>query len=109
MSKDKPEKRGQYADVVGRLEAIVQALEAGDLSLEDSLARFAEGVQLVKSGEQLLSDAEKKVEQLLSDEGRTAPLKLAEVPDAPKAPPPPATKAAAKRSPTADELEDVPF
>jgi len=100
VSRDKSEKKGQYDEVVGRLEGIVQALEAGELTLEDSLERFAEGVKLVKQGEQLLADAEKRVELLLSEEGRVTPLKLPEG-DAPAAKP---TKAKAPVDP-----EDVPF
>ena len=93
-----------YAQVVQRLREIVESLESGSLPLEASLERFAEGVQLVKRGEKLLSDAEKRIEQLLSEDGRTAPLS----PDEPAASPGrgPARKPAA-RAP--DEDEDVPF
>jgi exodeoxyribonuclease VII small subunit len=95
---------GHYNELVQRLGQIVEALEGGDLSLEDSLDRFAEGVTLVKQGEALLAQAEKRIEQLLSDDGRTAPLQVAEV--TPAAPPPrPAKKPAAAQ----DELDDVPF
>jgi exodeoxyribonuclease VII small subunit len=85
---------------VSRLREIVESLEGGALPLEASLERFAEGVQLVKRGEKLLSDAEKRIEQLLSEDGRTAPLS----PDAPAASPGrPGKKKAA------DSDEDVPF
>jgi exodeoxyribonuclease VII small subunit len=103
VAKDaKTEKGGAepYAEVVARLREIVEALESGALPLEASLERFAEGVQLVKRGEKLLSDAEKRIEQLLSEDGRTAPLS----PDAPAASPGRAQK---KRAPDGDE--DVPF
>lgn len=110
--KDKTSEKGQYGDVVARLTEIVQALELGELSLEESLERFAEGVQLVKAGEGLLADAEKRIEQLLSDDGKTAPLKVPEVKEPPA---PAATPKAAKRPapspPTKsdDDLDDVPF
>jgi exodeoxyribonuclease VII small subunit len=68
--------KGHYDEVVTRLEAIVAALEAGELSLEESLERFAEGVTLVKQGESLLGEAEKRIEQLLSEDGRTAPIEV---------------------------------
>ena len=112
MAQAKTPTRGQYGDVVARLTEIVQALEAGELSLEDSLERFAEGVKLVKEGEALLSNAEKRIEQLLSDDGRTAPLKITE----PSAAPDPAPQRSPKRpAPTpppklvADDTDDVPF
>lgn len=47
-----------------RLEAIVSALEEGGLSLDDSLKRFEEGIQLAKRCEKTLTDAEKKIEVL---------------------------------------------
>ena len=87
--------------MVARLQEIVESLEGGELSLEASLEKFAEGVALVKRGEKLLAEAEKRVEQLLSDDGRTAPLNAGEV-ASPSAPKPPAARR------TKDE-EDVPF
>jgi len=47
-----------------KLEAIVQALEAGDLSLDDSLARFEEGIKLARNCEKALTKAEKRNELL---------------------------------------------
>jgi len=117
VARDKTSSKGPYGDVVDRLTEIVQALEAGELSLEESLERFAEGVKLVKEGEALLSDAEKRIEQLLSDDGKTAPLKLPDPKDAAATPVAPAQPRAAAKRPAAtppaprsdDELDDVPF
>ena len=96
----KPEKaeRTGYGDVVARLQEIVESLEGGSLSLEASLEKFGEGIALVKRGEKLLAEAEKRVEQLLSDD-RTAPLNPGE--------PAAATPAPARTKPRPDE--DVPF
>lgn len=47
-----------------RLEAIVQALEQGGLSLDDSLKKFEEGIKLAKRCEKALSQAEKRIEIL---------------------------------------------
>ncbi|MFZ5445647.1 MAG: exodeoxyribonuclease VII small subunit [Myxococcota bacterium] len=107
-TKDKNPARGQYGEVVSRLQQIVEALEGGELSLEDSLERFQEGVGLVKQGEAILNDAEKRIEQLLSEDGRTAPLKVSETPAEPprQAPPPPPKKAP---PPPPAEDDDVPF
>ena len=49
-----------------RLREVVQKLESGELSLEQSLAVYEEGVQLARRGQQLLSTAEKRVEILVS-------------------------------------------
>lgn len=105
--KSAPPGQGQYADLVQRLGQIVEALEGGELSLEASLDRFAEGVNLVKQGEALLAQAEKRIEQLLSDDGRTVPLTLPEA--APAAPPAPSRGPTRKPTPGQDELDDVPF
>jgi exodeoxyribonuclease VII small subunit len=104
--KSGPPGPGQYAELVQRLGQIVEALEGGELSLEESLDRFAEGVTLVKQGEGLLAQAEKRIEQLLSDDGRTAPLEL---PGPTPAPVAPARPVARKPAPSQDELDDVPF
>lgn len=47
-----------------RLESIVAELEEGGLSLDDSLKRFEEGIQLAKRCEKMLTSAEKKIELL---------------------------------------------
>ncbi len=49
-----------------RLGEIVQALERGDLPLEDSLRLFEEGVALSRASQHKLDAAEKRVEQLLA-------------------------------------------
>lgn len=99
-------KQGErYDEVVGRLEAVVKQLETGELSLEDSLKAFEEGIGLVRKGERLLADAEQRIEQLLSQDGE-----LREVPlESNVAPAPVAGKPAAGKPPSADENEDVPF
>lgn len=49
-----------------RLEKIVQAMEGGDLSLEESLKCFEEGVQLSRDCHKQLDEAEQKVKLLLN-------------------------------------------
>lgn len=48
-----------------RLEAIVQAMNSGKLSLEDSLKQYEEAAKLIHHAEKLLSNAEKKIEVLM--------------------------------------------
>ncbi len=48
-----------------QLEALVQTLEQSDLSLEESLKVFEQGVRLSKNCTKILNDAEKKVEVLM--------------------------------------------
>jgi exodeoxyribonuclease VII small subunit len=51
---------------LGRLEELVAKMEAGDLSLEDSLKSFEEGVKLSRECNSQLAAAEQKVKLLLS-------------------------------------------
>ena len=54
-----------FEDALDKLEQITKDLEGGDLSLEESLKHFDEGIQLAEYCNQKLSDAQKKVEILL--------------------------------------------
>lgn len=54
--------------LLGRLDEVVRELEAGELPLEQALARFEEGVKLVREGEQLLASVEQRIEILLADD-----------------------------------------
>nr|WP_298250098.1 exodeoxyribonuclease VII small subunit [uncultured Halomonas sp.] len=55
---------GDFAATVERLEGLVARLESGELSLEDSLAAFEEGVRLTRDAQQRLDEAELKVRTL---------------------------------------------
>ncbi len=62
--------------VLGRLREVVERLEGGNLSLEESLRVYEEGVGLARKGHELLDRAEQRVELLVSSAGgvTTAPL-----------------------------------
>jgi exodeoxyribonuclease VII small subunit len=53
--------------LLSRLDEVVRELEAGELPLEQALARFEEGVKLVRDGEQLLASVEQRIEMLLAN------------------------------------------
>jgi exodeoxyribonuclease VII small subunit len=65
-----------FDQVLARLREVVERLEGGNLSLEESLAVYEEGVGLARRGHELLDRAEKRVEVLVSTAGgiETAPL-----------------------------------
>jgi exodeoxyribonuclease VII small subunit len=94
-------KTESYGEVVSKLESVVKRLEGGELSLEDSLQEFEEGIRLVRMGEKLLGAAERRVEQLLHDEQgeHAAPLEA----------PPARASSPGATSPEKAEDEDVPF
>ena len=58
----------KFEDRLARLEAIVSALEAGGLRLEESLAVFEEGVALARACSRYLDEAERRIEMLVRDE-----------------------------------------
>lgn len=71
-----------YEALMARLEEVVDRLESGRLSLEESLAAFEEGVGLVRAGEARLDEAEKKVEILLAGPDDKPATDLPQVPAA---------------------------
>ena len=50
------------------LESVVEQLEAGEISLEDSLKQFEKGIKLTRSCQKALQDAEQKVQILLKED-----------------------------------------
>lgn len=54
----------QFESSVAELESLVEQLESGDVSLEDALAKFERGVTLSRQCQQLLKNAELRVDQL---------------------------------------------
>ncbi len=59
----------KFEDAMDRLEKIVQSLESGDLSLEDSIKAFEEGMKLARFCSEKLEEAEKKVTMLVEENG----------------------------------------
>ncbi|WP_350447715.1 exodeoxyribonuclease VII small subunit [Pseudomonas solani] len=51
------------------LQALVERLESGELSLEDSLGAFEQGIRLTRECQGALSQAEQKVQILLERDG----------------------------------------
>lgn len=57
----------KFEESLSKLEGIVDKLEGEDLSLEDSLKAFEEGIRLARVCSKKLNEAEKKIEVLLKD------------------------------------------
>ncbi len=55
-----------------KLESIVGALEGGDLSLEQSMKKFEEGVSLTRACQEALAEAEQKIQLLVEKAGEPA-------------------------------------
>ena len=73
---NKDQANNKFESALEELEGVIEQLESGNLSLEDSLAAFEKGVGLVKFCNQKLSEVEKKVELLIRDKEGKLQLKL---------------------------------
>ena len=58
----------KFEDALSGLESIVEKLEKGELSLEESLSAFEEGIRLSRICSKQLDAAEKKIEILVKGE-----------------------------------------
>ena len=67
MATKKPENLS-FEEAMSELEGIVQAMEHGSLTLEQSLKQFERGVQLVNASNEKLKSAEQKVSILMSND-----------------------------------------
>jgi len=96
------------------LEQVVDELEKGGLSLNESLARFERGVKLARFLRNELDKAEKKIEILLKDDKgglKAEPFSLeeAESGEAPAAPPAAGPKKPASKVKKIDDDDALPF
>jgi len=64
----------RFEDAMRELEAIVARIESGELSLEDALAAFEQGITLVRLLNDKLNQAERHVELLTRDADGTLQL-----------------------------------
>ena len=62
-------KTPDFEQSLKELESLVQQMEQGDLSLEDSLQAFEEGVSLTRECQSILAQAEQKVQVLMESGG----------------------------------------
>jgi exodeoxyribonuclease VII small subunit len=58
---------------IEELEKIVRQLEKGELSLEDSLKQFEEGIGLARRCQDVLKQAEQKIETLTAAQSNVDP------------------------------------
>ena len=63
--KPEPQKRPDFERSLARLEEVVQRLESPQLSLDEAMKLFEEGVELSRECQKQLEEAEGKVEILL--------------------------------------------
>lgn len=63
------EEKKSFEEEMAKLETIVTELEKGDLSLDESVKKFEEGINISKDCNSMLETAEKKISILLENDG----------------------------------------
>ena len=56
-----------FEEMMKNLEQIAKDLESGELSLDESVKKFEEGMEISKACSKVLEDAEKKITILIKD------------------------------------------
>ena len=56
-----------FEDAMKRLEEIANELEKGDLTLDESVKKFEDGISLSKKCNEFLDNAEKKITMLINN------------------------------------------
>lgn len=62
-------KTPDFEQSLSELEALVQRMETGEMTLEESLSAFENGIQLTRECQAILEQAEQKVQILLEQKG----------------------------------------
>jgi exodeoxyribonuclease VII small subunit len=65
-------KSTDFEQSLSDLQSLVERLESGELSLEDSLSTFEQGIRLTRECQNALTQAEQKVQILLERDGELA-------------------------------------
>jgi len=69
---DKSEKLPDFEKSLAELESLVEQLESGDLSLDQSLKQFKRGVELTRHCQGVLEKAQQTVEQLTDNDDESS-------------------------------------
>ena len=73
MPRKKNEKQPDFETSLAALETLVERMESGELTLEESLKEFERGMALTRECQKMLDEAEQRVHILTSD-GRLEPF-----------------------------------
>jgi exodeoxyribonuclease VII small subunit len=68
----------KFEEALDKLEEIVKRMEAGEMTLEESLKAFEEGIKLARLCAKKLDEADRRVELLLHQEGQLVTKPFAE-------------------------------
>ncbi len=68
MAKTPKADEPSYEDAVDRVERLIDAIESGEIGLDESLKAFEEGMGLIKGCRARLEKAEQRVTELLAED-----------------------------------------
>ena len=74
----KTKKSVDFEEALDQLEELVEDMENGDLTLEESLKAFEQGIKLTRECQAALSQAEQKVQMLVEENGKLKTIDLDE-------------------------------
>ncbi|WP_145012966.1 exodeoxyribonuclease VII small subunit [Pseudomonas oryzihabitans] len=74
-------KAPDFEQSLAELQTLVERLESGELSLEDSLGAFEQGIRLTRECQGALAQAEQKVQILLEKDGELSAAPFAPLGD----------------------------
>ena len=81
MSNSNDNALNDFEHSLEELEAIVEKMERGELSLEQSLEAFEKGVKLTRNCQATLRKAEQRVHELLKENGELKEVPFSDGPD----------------------------
>lgn len=67
-----------FEEEMEQLEAIVERLEEGEVSLEEAISLFKQGMELSKNCHDKLKDFEKQLDEIINEDGEIMPFQLQE-------------------------------
>ncbi len=80
---NKPARKLKFEQAMERLDAIVEAMESGQIGIEESIARFEEAMGLAAHCRQILDQAEQRIRQIQLDAAGKPQLAPFDVPAEP--------------------------
>ena len=72
-------KKKSFETSLAELEQLVRAMESGDMSLDESLKAFEQGVKLTQECQTRLTQAEQRIQTLIADQESLRPQPLDEM------------------------------
>ncbi len=69
-------KEPKFEEKIAELEKIIDALENGNIDLDESIEKYTKAMKLVKECDEKLKSIEQQVNQIVSENGKMEPFEL---------------------------------